>query len=788
MAFALTTTKIEDSDAWIHLALGREIVGRGAFPPSEPFTFPSAGLPFYNTEWLFGVVLYLTYAAGGFVGVIVLKAALSALLLLVLWKDSGLPQEGPDRATALLTRTAVLLGCLLLIRPRLVERPDLALMIFLGFTIYALNAYLYRGSQHLYWLPALQVLWANVHPSILVGLVPFVAFLGGGGALSLLGRWRGVEVPGAPSARELKTVGAVFAAVLGASLINPNGLDALTLPFRLAASAWHATYVVELQPPHPLHQPAVFVVTALLAVVLVAGARRLPVMAMLLVAPPVVLGLSARRFGYILIVVAAPILARNFVAFAGWLDTAGARRLVRALAAGGALTAVAATALALVNATPFADARRLPGLGMNDLFLPERALKYLDRTGIEGRIYNTFHWGGFMIWRDFPRRAPIIDGRANVEPGLLWDIRFARQDADALARLQARYEFDVAVLAYPPRELAEPDAFAAPHWALVYWDDVALVYLRRSPRLAAHIDRDEYRYVNPAKGPDGLIGMHSGRAAAVEGEIRRSLSQTPSSIGQMLLGFVKLQGRDWDQAIEAFGRVEGYSSVVDAAQGLAMAHWHKGDVAAAAEYYKRVVQVYPTAVMLYNLGLALTRLGNDAEAVSHLERARRSDPQFAPVYPALAQAYRRLGRGDREDALARGHAAALTLAQAESHLQTARRLTREGKPSEAVAELEASLRFNPSNPQAMSQLGDVYLQQGRLDEALDRQQAALRLDPKLAQAHYGLARVYEHRGDHVSARRHFERYVRLEPTSYQSWTVRQALTQPRPADRSGAAR
>jgi tetratricopeptide (TPR) repeat protein len=778
-AFALGTTKIEDTDAWTHLALGREIVRRGAFPPGEPFTFPSAGTPFYNPEWLFDVVFYLGYAAAGFVGVILVKAALSALLFLILWKDSGLPRgDHGDRLSALMIRTAVLLGCLLMIRPRLVERPDLALMIFLGFTIYALNAYLYEGRRYLYWLPVIQLVWVNVQPSILVGMVPFVAFLAGGGALELLRRWRGVHIAETPSVAQLKTVAAVFAAVLGVSLINPHGVEVLMAPFRLTSSTWHTAYILELAAPDPRHQPGPFVVAALLGVVLLATARRLPVPTLLLVAPFLFLGLSTRRFGYLLALVAAPIVARHAVAFASGLDARVGWRVGRALAAGGAFTAVAATALAVGNAGPFADARKVPGFGINDLFLPEQALRYLDRAGVEGRVFNTFHWGGYLAWRDFPTRLPIIDGRGHVEPGLLWEIRFARHDGELLERLHQRYGFDIAVLAYPAREPAEPNAFASPQWALVHWDDVALVYARRSPRLATLIARDEYREIDPTKGVDGLLPTLAMKAGAVEAEIQRSLRDTPSSIGNMLLGFVKLEARAYDDAIQAFRRVHGYSVMVDAAQGLAMAHWRQGDVGRAVEQYEQLVAAYPTAIMLYNLGLALSQLGKHAEAVPHLERAREHDPKFVAVYPVLMQVYRRLGQHQRAEQLVQAHATAVALGQAESHLQAARRLTREGKSSEAAAALETSLRLNPRNPYALSHLGDVLLEQGRLDDALTRHQAALQLDPGLARAHYGLARVYEQQGDPVSARRHFERYLRLEPASYQAWTVRRSLSQP----------
>ena len=57
------------------------------FPAHEPFTFPSAAMPYYNTEWLFGVVLYGVYTLGGLGAVVVIASTvffglLPALLLL----------------------------------------------------------------------------------------------------------------------------------------------------------------------------------------------------------------------------------------------------------------------------------------------------------------------------------------------------------------------------------------------------------------------------------------------------------------------------------------------------------------------------------------------------------------------------------------------------------------------------------------------------------------------------------------------------------------------------------
>src|SRR3990170_365173 len=341
-AFTLGITKVEDSDAWAHLALGREMVKLRGFPQHEPFTFPSAGMPYYNTEWLFDVVLYLAYAGADLAGVILLKSAIVATAAWVLWKDASLPDQ------------------------RAADRP-----------------------------------------------------------LSL-----------------------AVAGVAVASLLNPYGSDAVTLPFRLAASPWFTQEILELQPPTFSSHPGALILVALLSGTFVLLARRLPLVSLLVAAPFVYLGLSAVRFVFLLGIACGPILARNLSAIAGRLKPAWAR-LALGVALAGTTGGVAATALTVASVESLADPRKATGIGMDERFVPAGALRYLDRIGLTGRIFNTFHWGGYLTWRDFPRRAPIIDGRGYVPPGLVEEIHFARIYPQHLDRLQATYGFDVALVDYP---------------------------------------------------------------------------------------------------------------------------------------------------------------------------------------------------------------------------------------------------------------------------------------------------------------------------------------------------
>jgi tetratricopeptide (TPR) repeat protein len=787
-AFALALTRIDDPDAFTHLALGKNIVEHRGFPAHEPFSFASPDRPYYNSEWLFDVVFYLAFLVGGTAGVVVLKATIVAVAVLTLWLDSRVWVEPASRRpVGLLIRSAVLTATVMMISHRFVERPDIALMVFLAFTIYALNAYLDAGRPWIFVLPLVQVVWANTHPSVIVGLVPFVAVLGGGVALRvgtwLVARWWRPAAPPIPGWGQLGTVAAVMLGVVLASMINPYRFDALTLPFRLADQPWFRQEILELRPPQPWAWPGPFVMTALVLLTLLRTIARLPLIPALLALPFVRLGLSAVRFVFLLELIGAPILARNLVVM-----TAAARRpLASRLALGGATVALAVAVLTVVasgaGVGPLADTRRAAGFGVNERWVPEGALRYLDAQGIEGRLFNAFHFGGYITWRDFPRRIPIVDGRGHVSPSELEEIHFARAYPQHLARLQERFGIEAAVMDYPAysgdavEEVLGPDAdsaLASPDWALVYWDDVALVYLRRAGPHTAVVARDEYRVVKPANGAGGLARALAdpARAETARTELARNVRETRSSLGLLLQGHA---APNVDQAIAIFARVQDPARRFEADQATAVAYWSKKDFVRATEYYDRALAREPAAAILYNAGQVRIQAGDDRGAVRYLTRAQRTDPTLAAVYPALIESYRRLGDVASAAALGPAFLQAATRARVDQHEQAARRLLAAGRPAEAGEELAAALKLDPRSVAALTTLGYVRLAERRYDEAVRAEQEALAIDAHHARAYWALAHIARARGDELAARHYLKSFARLAPRSYEAWQLRESV-------------
>lgn len=766
--FVLALVRVHDTDAWMHLAVGREIARAGGLPSTEPWTVPILGQPFVYHPWLFALVLYMAYAGGGLAGIVLLKASLLAAAFALLFADALRPWRMPAVATAVLT--AVVLAA----RYRFVERPDIVMLVFLAFTIFALNAYVLEGRRFILGVPAVAALWANSHTSVNLIAVPFVAFLAGGVLQRLIAR-RGFSPAMTPTWPQLRTIALVFAASLLASLLNPYGSGPWTAGASLLASPWHRQEILELQAPTWHADPWPFAFAAAAALALVLGWRRTAIIHVLMAAPFCALGLSARRFGFLWAAVAGPVIARALSGLLLQTRLAAALqgRAAAALAAAALLTCGGLTELGV---EPFGEIVKVPGLGLNAQTVPEQALALMQREGIEGRVLNHFEWGGYVIWRDFPRLRPMLDGRGNIEPHLLESLVMGPQRAEAFDRLDGTYGVDAVLTAYPVGpivDLGRDPCFAHPGWALVHWDDLALVYLRRGGRYQGVIDRREYRHVKPCNEIPGLaqaLADPRAREPAMQ-ELRRNVAETNSSRAWAFLAVILQETGEYDEALAAFANVRhtpGISFLPAKYLGMGSIYLKQGRPREAVAILRRALRVRAHPRILQELAAAHAASGDREAAVEDLRRALTLEDAPPSIHSQLAGLLRELGRETEAAAAEARYRRALTVSEGEASFKEGVRAYMNADLQAAAEQFNRSLMANPANAAAHGNLAFVYYDMGMLDQAFEEHRRALQLDRNAANSHYGLALIHARRGDRALARSHWEQYLALEPRGYYS--------------------
>lgn len=338
-------------------------------------------------------------------------------------------------------------------------------------------------------------LWANVHAGFLLGWLAFAAYAA---ELSLRGR--------AASAKRTAAEG--LAAALG-TVLNPYGLG----PHLVAFDHWRARAelaqgIAEWHPmtfENPLHWPFwVFLAVFAGATLFFVWRRRL----VDLPGAPVVLAAylgsgtlsHARLFAFF-----------NLAAVAALAALARERHANEDRTARGCAGVLLIAAAYLLWALPYTDWAG----PFNPKYVPVRAAEFMARE--QGafsslRVYNQWEWGGYLAWR-LPGHRVYSDGRY-VFHDQLARMRAAAGDSGTWNQFLKDERLDAALLPnldqpirttklYPDktaRTFLRPwYLFYMPRqdWALVYWDEQALLFVRRAAADKAWLAAHELKLVRP---------------------------------------------------------------------------------------------------------------------------------------------------------------------------------------------------------------------------------------------------------------------------------------------------
>jgi len=576
--FVLALNKIVAYDAWLHLSLGRLIWELKGLPQTEPFTYPLYGHPFSYNSWLFGLLVYAIYQNFGSIGLVLLKALVVTTAFYVLFADALRPYKN-YALTALVMTAGIFLSHM-----RFVLRPDIFFMFYLGFSIFSLNAFMYEDKKYIYALPLTHLLWANMHASIIVMFGPFLSFIVGSYVQKFLHR-KGIGEAVYLSAKQIRTVTFVFIASFIASCITPfMSLHQYIYGPKYETSAWHTHHIVEnLYPEQVLI--GMLGVTVIVLISFLLNRKRFNFIYAMLLVPFIVVSFYGHRFVFVIAIVGFPILARNL---SGSLESRGVRTDKVTLVA---IMAACLMVFGTVSVKAHNDARKF-GFGFDYSEMPKGAVEYLDENGIYGRVLNQYRFGQYITWDSYPRRPVFIDGRGHLPVELLDDMLYFRTRKGILGDLYKTYGFDYIVTEYLIGQMSPFIPTTDEQWALVYWDNVSLVYLKRGDKYKDIIERDEYKTVQPEVSPIRILDRADETAYLDDlmGELKRNIEDTGSARARVLMGYALLA---------------------------------KGSVDKAKESLEAAVRLSPAnAEAQFGIGLAYERLGDEKSAKKHLKLAK----------------------------------------------------------------------------------------------------------------------------------------------------------------------
>jgi hypothetical protein len=449
-----------DPDLWWHVKNGQNILATHHWPTTDPYSFTVAGTPWLCYEWLGDVLFGAVARFAGLRGLDALLILLSSLILLSLYAYASLRSGNPKAGFV----TAA--GLYALVTPSLSLRPQMLGYLFIVLTLIVLEYFRQGKVRSLWVLPPLFLLWINTHGSWVIGLAVLFVFFASGLMDLRIGsieaqRW---------SAKERIHLEVVILLCLAAIPMTPYGTRLAAYPFTVASSLpINVANVLEWRPmPFNLTGGKIFLVLLLgffLAQMALRFSCRLGELALFV--GGTAMACLHLRFVLLFVSFFCPLLA---ILFARWIPTYDRRK--DQYAANAVLMAGVVAAMVWYFPT---------GSKIQEIVsrrFPVRAVDYLRNHVVPGPMYNTYAYGGYLIWA-LPEQKVFIDGR-----GDLYEVGGAFSDYLEAANLKPAAFAVLRSYKIQSCLLERSEALATvldnhPGWHQVYSDDVSVLFVRR---------------------------------------------------------------------------------------------------------------------------------------------------------------------------------------------------------------------------------------------------------------------------------------------------------------------
>jgi tetratricopeptide (TPR) repeat protein len=534
--FLLSWFKVVSVDTWWHLKQGELYVATRSLPAQDPFAFTTAGREWIKFSWVTDILFYAVYSAAGATGLGLLRIAVCFLILALLYRILRRCGVHPLVAIVLVIVSSLAL------RFRLFVRPEIFSFVFLVLNVGILLRLRTSGPWMASALLPVQVLWANVHPSFLFGfLCPGLALAANLlAAARLAPAWDRLRL----DPPRLRALAMVTLALPFATLLNPQGLALLAFPFqqnrmsRLTAfpewmEVWRYPGVDPVWWEVPIILAVVLIAFVVCAIVLLIWEQRLDPVGWGIVLSLGVYAIFRNRAVPYFVLAVVPFLGLAVVRIGEHLsarsEMASDRRRLERL---GVITCVLLLSVSILDQAALTK-RYPPGFGVAPHFFPEGAVAFLERYRLDGRVFNSYQYGGYLLWRRWPANQVFIDGRYDAVlfgEDILEAYREAHGSAETLDRLAARYGIEILLLdAEPYSRMTHIQT--NPGWARVYWDPVAEVYVRRQGRYAELAAAREYRWTRSEADLTYLASYRRDRSTWVQAiaELQRAAAENPGN-------------------------------------------------------------------------------------------------------------------------------------------------------------------------------------------------------------------------------------------------------------------
>ncbi len=464
--FFMTLRPIADPDFWWHLRTGQLIAETRSVPHADPFSSTNLGVPWIAHEWLTELLLHFLFKIGSFgLLIFVFSAIITTAFFLVYLRC-------PHGSRPYIAGLILLLGALAT-APTWGVRPQMLSLFLTSLFLYLLDRFTQKGQlRYILPIPLITLIWVNLHAGFFLGLVVVGVYLAGGVIDLLRIKLLKHEIPDHLHLRSLLSLAAVLGASVLTAMVNPNGFHILIYPFQTLVSPSMQLLIQEWFSPdfHLFEwQPLALLILLLIGAGMV-GKKTTSTPHILLTLLLGYASLRSMRNVPLFVLAAIPVLADEVDSFLRIKQKPASENILLKWA----------YPIFLVFFLLIAGARFVQVAGQQQetetKYFPRAAVEWIIENEPQGNLYNTYGWGGYLIWRLYPDYPVYIDGRADVYGDtFIFDfLSIQRAEPDWEKKLQDR---SIRILLIEPDTTLAKMVRLSSSWQNVFEDDQSILFV-----------------------------------------------------------------------------------------------------------------------------------------------------------------------------------------------------------------------------------------------------------------------------------------------------------------------
>lgn len=468
---AVASSEVFSFDIFWQLHSGRYMIETKSFIYKDLFSL-AADVPRFEHCWLHDIIFYWTYIIGGFSGISLLKGLI--IFATGIAAVAAARVRGSSPASILL----ITLPAIFYTWKAWMERPQLWTFLFFTLFLLILESYRKEPRRTIWFLFPLMIVWVNLHGGAVLAFPVIGAYLVGGGLPRLVKR---SSLP----TSAWKQLSLVAASLILASFLTPYGLKILeTLieapKFGIDSGQAIHKYNIDWFPSSFASHPGYFYAMGITFLMLFSRWKRLSLTDLLLFGGLALMGLKLYRHTTFFYLGMAALLPRYFDAIAELISNRFSKIKLHAI---NKTSTVFAIIVIIYFVQPIYKAKGFFDTGLRDWHYPIVAAEFVRQNSLPTNLFNTYSWGGYLMWALYPDYLVFFDGRSDSEEMFAQGVKVQHGEKEWQEILD-RYEVNTVITKaltmhrgghHPIIDRLQNSKL----WALVFAGQTDMVFVRR---------------------------------------------------------------------------------------------------------------------------------------------------------------------------------------------------------------------------------------------------------------------------------------------------------------------